>query len=247
MKRWKSGLRSTDGNCGASVAVELCRSWDWGGYEAVHKCVVDECRGFQGKIFHRGWANCTAIFILRKQNCSLLSRGIFRQHTVNSYRCLHDSLRCERLKVPVCGMLVSQPISNDEELIVNIVLNVHLGEPVFVILHELWYRNIIKEEIRNLYLKLNLRAQIQPVSRDNSSMISICLPCMNSSNIRFKYWIYGGIFNITSLIEVHSAEILTYRFLCLQICIERYTTSKLTHRWCIDRSTSYYPLRQNVF
>jgi len=186
-----------------------------------HKWVVDVRSGFQGKIFHWGWAKCTAIFILRKQNCSLLSRGKFRHCVMNSYSCLHYSLWSKRLRVLVCGRLAPQAINNDIELIVNSIHNVQLGEPLFHIRHDLWEINIVQEEIHHLNLKLGNTPHLWQASRDNSSIMFICLQCLNGSNILFKYCIYGGTVNITTLIEVDLAEFQTQHFLCLQICIER--------------------------
>ena len=79
----QSRLRSADGVRGAPILVELHRR----GHQVAQYCVIDKCSGFQSKVYHRGWAKCTSIFILRKHYCDLLSTGILRQRTMNSCSC----------------------------------------------------------------------------------------------------------------------------------------------------------------
>jgi len=66
------------------LSLQSCTA---GGFQAACDCVIDECSGLQSNIYHRGWAICTLMFILRNQYCGLNSTGIFKQCTMNSCSC----------------------------------------------------------------------------------------------------------------------------------------------------------------
>jgi hypothetical protein len=57
------------------------------GYQAAHKCAIDECSGFRCNIHYTGWVKCSTIYIMRKHNGWHPSTGIFRQCTMNSCSC----------------------------------------------------------------------------------------------------------------------------------------------------------------
>lgn len=50
-----------------------------GGYQGAHRCVIDEGSGFRSNIYHRGWAICTSILILRNHNSGRPTSWMFRQ------------------------------------------------------------------------------------------------------------------------------------------------------------------------
>jgi len=82
----RQGLKSTDGNWGAPILVEMCHR---DGYHVTYCCLISECGGFQSKNDHTWWLKCTLIFILRQHSCHLLLTGRFRQCTTNCWSCQH--------------------------------------------------------------------------------------------------------------------------------------------------------------
>jgi len=182
-------------NICASIKAEECGQGWWRAYssrvamqagnQAVYKCVIDVCRSFWSEIQHRGCAQCTAIFILRKHNCGLLSTGIFRQQTMNRYSCQHYGLRSEMLEAMGYGRQELWAISSEKVLIVNIIKHFRSGEPWIPIIHHCWEILIIEQELLNLDPKLILWAQIQLLGTHNISMCPICKPSSNCTYVQF--------------------------------------------------------------
>jgi len=83
-RQW--GLKSVKGDWGVPIIPDE-HHWGGGLKEPHHvQFEFDECNGFgRNAICHRGRAKFTSIFILKKHNCNLLSSGILRQRTMNSY------------------------------------------------------------------------------------------------------------------------------------------------------------------
>jgi len=145
------------------------------GNEAAPPCVIDECDGFgSNAIYHRGRAEFTSIFILRKLNCDPLSSGILRQRTMNTCGHKHECLHCRRLKKLRCGQLSSQAIGGEEKPMVDKFKNFHPCERGLRIIDDLGEISIIEQVILDFDSKLSLGSQIQPVTVDSTSMSSIC-------------------------------------------------------------------------
>jgi len=77
---------------------------------------------------------------------------------IKNCSCLPKSLRSERLEILRCCRLLCQAVGGEENVMVNVINDVLLGEPSFVIIHHLQEICIVKQEQLNLDVKLSLRA-----------------------------------------------------------------------------------------
>ena len=120
---------SVEWTCGLSIWAEE-HKWEsgsaypsgvapQGGYEVAHKCVIDECSGFQSKIYHRGCTRRTLIFIMRTHIHGHHSTCIFEQGTMNSGGCQPQSLRSKILNILWCSRLAQQAISSEDWLMLK--------------------------------------------------------------------------------------------------------------------------------
>ena len=135
-----------------------------------------------------------------------------------------------------CRWLAPQAIGREEKLMVNEIKHFHSCEHWFFILNDLGGICIVKQELFNLNPKLTLRAPIQLVNLDNSSMYPIWKLSSNGTYLQFRLCTFWGVVNIVNSIEGHWTESKTSSFVCLQIDFERWTAVQLTHRWCTWRS-----------
>jgi len=69
------------------------------------------------------------------------------------------------------------------------------SEPRLLIIDDLGQVSIIKQVLLNLDPKLSLRAHIQPVTTDNSSMGPCCQPSLYGTDLQFQLCIFLGVVN----------------------------------------------------